>query len=574
MKRRLGSVVVLSLFGSIGCGSGPLTPETPNAATKEEAKAPAASGDAVEFAMLRGGKRIGEETWRVTTNGKEKTYAVTSAVEAKPGVVIKTTGTVVQEAGLAPKEASLEVDVGGEKVSVKLGKEKGILTLRTKHGSDPEEVVAEKEPSDIIPLNPINVGASALCQDAAWKKSSYVAFPGAPLKVLSRRDVKDETGKTLGRMVVLDQGAGDRIEVGCEGEMLAVLRQPFQGIDVIRKGQNAFAEQMAKIGTRKKPEVPAGLVETERTIDVPKSADDPGATLACSVITPKNPTGKLPAVVFVTGSGPQDRDEDTPGEGGVKLSLFKTMAITLGNAGIASIRCDDRGTGASKGDYLSTTLYSLTRDARALVDNLRKDAAIDPGRIGIVGHSEGGVVATRVAVEDKKLKAAVLMSSFARPLADIVLLQLESTMKKLGMPDDKVKERITLQKAMNDAIKNQKPLPKEIDGDDRKEIEAQAPWLRSHFKNDPDKSLKAMPKIAAFAVQGGKDGQVPVEELDRIQKIFVDTKRPTAETKRYPELNHMFSVSKTDTMADYSDPDVAIDATFLSDVASFFKRTL
>lgn len=573
MKRRLGSVVVLSLFGSIGCGSGPLTPEAPKPAATESTT-PASGGQSVEFSMLRGGKKIGEETWRITTSGKEKTYAVTSSVEAKPGVVIKTTGTVVQESGLAPKEASLEVDVGGEKVSVKLGKEKGILTLRTKHGADPEEVVAEKEPSDIIPLNPINVGASVLCQDAAWKKTSYVAFPGAPLKVLSRRDVKDDAGKPLGRMVVLDQGAGDRIEVGCEGESLAVLRQPFQGIDVVRKGQTAFAEQMAKIGTRKKPEMPATLVETERTVDVPKSADDPGATLACSVVMPKSPSGKVPAVVFVTGSGPQDRDEDTPGEGGVKLSLFKTMAIALGNAGIASIRCDDRGTGASKGDYLSTTLYSLTRDSRALVDNLRKDAAIDPARVGIVGHSEGGVVATRVVAEDKKLKAVVLMSTFARPLADIVLLQLESTMKKLGMPDDKVKERVALQKSMNDAIKNQKPLPKEIEGDDRKEIEAQAPWLRSHFKNDPDKSLKAMPKLAVWAAQGGKDAQVPAEELDRIQKIFTDTKRPTAQTKRYPDLNHMFAVPKTDTMSDYSDPDTLIDPTFLADSTQFLRQNL
>src|SRR6202020_704780 len=106
---------------------------------------------------------------------------------------------------------------------------------------------------------------------------------------------------------------------------------------------------------------------------------------------------KLPAVIFLSGAGPQDRDEDTVGPGGVKLSVFKVMAIALAEKGIASIRCDDRGTGKSTGTFEQATLSTFVRDAEEVVKALRARPDVDPARIGLVGHSEGGVVAPVVA---------------------------------------------------------------------------------------------------------------------------------------------------------------------------------
>ena len=152
---------------------------------------------------------------------------------------------------------------------------------------------------------------------------------------------------------------------------------------------------------RKKPSLPPGLIEEERTVKAS------GAELACSLLLPAERKPRLPAVVFITGSGPEDRDEDTVGPGGLKLAIFKVIAIELGRAGIASLRCDDRGTAKSTGSFRSATLETFVADTSAEVAALRAEAAIDPARVGLIGHSEGAIIAPVVAKADPKIAALV-----------------------------------------------------------------------------------------------------------------------------------------------------------------------
>jgi len=313
---------------------------------------------------------------------------------------------------------------------------------------------------------------------------------------------------------------------------------------------------------RKKPPLPETLEEQPRKV---KSGD---AVLACSLLLPKQRSGRLPGVIFVTGSGPQDRDEDTPGPGGLKLSIFKTIAIALGEAGIASLRCDDRGVGESTGSLKDVTLDMFVGDARATLAALRAEPAIDPERTGIIGHSEGGVIAPMVASADPKVRAIVLMAGTGRPLDDVLYEQVEREARDSGMSGEQLKKEMDLQRRTTNAIRDGKPLPADLPADKRSVVDAAGPWLRSHFNHDPAKTIPTV-KAKVMIGQGGKDTQVSVRDAELLHRA-----KPDAVYKIYPGLNHLFAKAQTGSITEYSDPNAKVDEGFLKDVVGFLKENL
>ncbi len=124
-----------------------------------------------------------------------------------------------------------------------------------------------------------------------------------------------------------------------------------------------------------------------------------GVALAGTLTLPAGAAGRVPAVLLLTGSGPQDRDESVLALPGWRP--FRQVADTLGRRGIAVLRLDDRGVGGSGGSAAATTLAESAEDARAALAFLRARPEVDPARVGIVGHSEGGYVASMAAVDDR-----------------------------------------------------------------------------------------------------------------------------------------------------------------------------
>ncbi|MEJ2288197.1 MAG: alpha/beta fold hydrolase [Deinococcales bacterium] len=159
------------------------------------------------------------------------------------------------------------------------------------------------------------------------------------------------------------------------------------------------------------------------------------ATLAGTLTLPAGP-GPHPAVLLVSGSGPQDRDSALPGVEGYRP--FAEIATTLANAGIAVLRYDDRGAGASTGDNLTATTADLAEDAQAGLRFLRSRPDIDPLQVGVVGHSEGALIAPMLASRDPGVAFFVAL---APPVADPIeglVTQERRILEAAGLPADQV----------------------------------------------------------------------------------------------------------------------------------------
>src|SRR6185436_13473614 len=141
-----------------------------------------------------------------------------------------------------------------------------------------------------------------------------------------------------------------------------------------------------------------------------------GYTLAGTLLLPKNGKRPLPAVITITGSGQQTRDEPIPFPGLEKYRPFRQIAEALASRGIAVLRVDDRGVGNSRGGdtLLVSTSANFADDVRAQVDFLRERRDVDPNRIVLLGHSEGGMIAPMVAASDPRIAAIVLMAGPAK----------------------------------------------------------------------------------------------------------------------------------------------------------------
>ncbi|HEX4404300.1 MAG TPA: alpha/beta hydrolase, partial [Polyangia bacterium] len=165
---------------------------------------------------------------------------------------------------------------------------------------------------------------------------------------------------------------------------------------------------------RRPQEPKAPLPYVERPLVVTSA---PGVALACTLTKPKG-VGPFTAVVLATGSGPQDRDETLAGH-----KPFLVLADALTRRGIAVLRCDDRGVGASTGAFAAATTFDFAADALAAVAALRARPEISPAHVGVVGHSEGATVAAIAATRSSDVAFVVLLAGPGLPGAAIEDLQ-------------------------------------------------------------------------------------------------------------------------------------------------------
>jgi len=243
-----------------------------------------------------------------------------------------------------------------------------------------------------------------------------------------------------------------------------------------------------------------------------------GHTLAGTLTLP-HVAGPVPAVVLISGSGGQDRDSSIPGITG--YAPFRQIADTLMRRGIAVLRVDDRGTGASGGDPAVATTADLADDTRAAVAFLRARAEIDAERIALAGHSEGGIIAPLVAAEDGRIAAVALLAGqgwTGRRTSDS---QLRAAWSSLGMSEAKMDSA----KAINDPLRERQA--------------AQIPWLRWWMDFDPAPTLRRV-RVPALVLQGGTDWQVAPEQAQAIAAALREGGNRDVTVRVFPTLNHLF----------------------------------
>ncbi len=250
--------------------------------------------------------------------------------------------------------------------------------------------------------------------------------------------------------------------------------------------------------------------ETERTWQT-----DDGIELVGSIGTPDGHDGATPAALVLSGSGPVDRDSNMDGQ---RTDIARSIAVALAEVGVASLRFDKRGTGASGGDYLRTGFEREVADAASALEELRSSSGIDSDRVGIVGHSVGAAIAMRLAAATFNAPAAfaVLLAGAAQSGRDVMAWQSDRIADTLPGPSWLVPAGFRLLQARS------RCRIEASSGDTMRAGRTQVParWFREYMAHDPAVDLPAI-NCPVLAVTGGKDLQVDVGDLRVIADCVV-----------------------------------------------------
>ncbi|MEC9488925.1 MAG: alpha/beta hydrolase, partial [Halanaerobium sp.] len=280
--------------------------------------------------------------------------------------------------------------------------------------------------------------------------------------------------------------------------------------------------------------------------------------------------GPFPAVLLITGSGSQDRDETLLGH-----KPFKVIADFLTRKGIAVLRADDRGVGGSTGNPATVTTADLARDALAGVAFLKTRLEIAREEIGLIGHSEGGMIAPMVAVESEDVAFIILLAGPGLPGDEVIMYQVEAIARTGEITEAALEQSLTEQRKILDIVINVKDdqeaarkirtiLEDAVNNMSESDREAVInaygsldnyyqqtvnslllPWYRFFISYDPRPTLSRV-KCPVLAINGSKDLQVAAEpNLTAIKEALQEAGNDQVTVKELPGLNHLFQHSET-----------------------------
>jgi fermentation-respiration switch protein FrsA (DUF1100 family) len=302
-------------------------------------------------------------------------------------------------------------------------------------------------------------------------------------------------------------------------------------------------------------------------------------TLAATLTLPQG-KGPFPAVVLITGSGPQDRDETLLGH-----KPFLILSDYLTRHGIAVLRADDRGTGKSTGVFGTATTADFATDTEAGIAYLKTRPEVDAHKIGLIGHSEGGVIAPMIAARDKDVAFIVLMAGTGVPGDQILVAQGEAIEVASGKSPEEaakhaVKERemLTLVETEKDDSVLEKKLREKMAGDvPDAQIGAAikqitSPWFRYFLTYDPATALRKV-TCPVLAINGEKDKQVlPSQNLPPIRKALQESGNKHFEVDELPGLNHLFQTAESGALAEYAEIEETISPVALEKMSSWILQ--
>lgn len=301
-----------------------------------------------------------------------------------------------------------------------------------------------------------------------------------------------------------------------------------------------------------------------------------GVTLAGTLTVPPG-VGPHPAVILITGSGAQDRDESLMGH-----KPFWVLADHLSRRGIAVLRYDDRGTAKSTGSFATATSVDFALDAEGALDFLKARPAIHPRKIGFAGHSEGGIIAPMVAARRDDIAFVVLLAGTAVPGADVILEQGQALARAAGATEEQLKQARELQSKFNQAVREisdtaslEKRLREIMAGVPNAEAQIRrvtSPWFRYFMAYDPAPMLTKV-KCPVLALNGEKDLQVlPDQNLPPLKAALDKAANKDVTIIRLPGLNHLFQAAKTGAVSEYAQIEETMNPAALDAVASWLRK--
>lgn len=298
--------------------------------------------------------------------------------------------------------------------------------------------------------------------------------------------------------------------------------------------------------------------------------EDEEVVLAGTLTLPKG-KGPFPVAVLVSGSGGQDRDETLLGH-----KPFWVIADHLTKNGIAVLRCDDRGVAKSKGNFATATTLDFVKDAISAVEFLKKDSRFS--EIGIIGHSEGGLVAPIAAAQNENIDFIVMLAGPGISGGEIIVRQVELMAIAEGMSKEKAAELKEQQQEIIDIVTStlSKKDKKEkltailktrtkfdtLDETKQKKTEQiismqirqlLSPWYRLFTEIDPYDTITEV-ECPVLAINGANDTQVPADiNLQKIEEALVEGGNDKYKIVKLEGLNHLFQHCETGASSRYGE---------------------
>ncbi|WP_162633307.1 alpha/beta hydrolase family protein [Echinicola strongylocentroti] len=320
-------------------------------------------------------------------------------------------------------------------------------------------------------------------------------------------------------------------------------------------------------GMGRRPQEPKGPFDYDQ-IETSFDNVSEGITLK-GTITKPNGTGPFPAVVLVSGSGPQNRNEEMFGH-----KPFLVLADYFTQNGIAVLRYDERGVGDSGGEFKDATTFDFADDAAAAMAHLRKFPFVDQLKVGVIGHSEGGMIAWMMAAKCKELRFAVSIAGPTVPVPQLMRQQAKDFLASVEGSEEQKKREEEVVGIIYDVLSHTNDydsleivLPGRLDeylkhsGENYTEEELEDfvakyanilnPWFFAFAKINLEEYIQKT-EIPVLALFGDKDiqvnGSINAEFLERIKQ---ENGKEDFTIKLYPDLNHLFQQSSTGAMAEY-----------------------
>ncbi len=305
--------------------------------------------------------------------------------------------------------------------------------------------------------------------------------------------------------------------------------------------------------------------------------------------------GPFAAVILLSGSGPQDRDEQI-----FYHRPFLILADHLTRQGFAVLRYDDRGVGRSTGHFATATSIDFKNDAQAAFSFLESRPEIQRKKIGLLGHSEGGMIATMLAAENPKVAFVIMLAGVGTRGDELLLSQTRLILKANGLDDLAIAKRLQQQKRLYQlvieeadttllkqklyqeisAIWSQEKADKNDATEPTEELikgqirQLSSPWFRFFLQYDPEPYLLRV-KCPVLALNGELDLQVPASEnLRGIEEGLRKGGNKKITTQVFPGLNHLFQTAKTGSPMEYAQIEETISPQVLSYIAQWLKKTM
>jgi pimeloyl-ACP methyl ester carboxylesterase len=410
-----------------------------------------------------------------------------------------------------------------------------------------------------------------------------------PVELRLGLELADVNGVLTGTLTSIDQGAA-KIKVDhatfVDGKLKLSLKSIGGTFDAklahdgnALQGEWGQGGQKSPLTLKRVEKLPTTLRPQEPKKPYPYNEEEltfenraAGIKLAGTLTWPKE-GGPHPAVVLISGSGPQDRDEALMGH-----RPFLILADHLTRHGVAVLRYDDRGVGKSTGDYATAANEEFVADVLAAIAFLKTRKDVDPKRIGLIGHSEGGVIGPVAATRSTDVAFMVMLAGVGVPMDELLVRQGNDLMKLMGAQPDAVERQTALQRKLFKALKDAGDMPAAetsvraiVDeelaamkrdgrpGSDQAARVAEAqikmmtsPWFRALLRYDPKATL-AKVRCPVLAICGEKDVQVAAREnLAGIRAALAAGGNKDVEIAELPGLNHLFQRCQTGAVAEYA----------------------